>query len=151
MENFVFLLLGIKSNDLSFGKKFFLNFLSRIWLVSISSWQKLGSLLHFIWSFRKMSHNYSFVVLKYLFWNELTFLFTYDVIITFYQKQPFADFLQKMCFYIFCSIHRKTSVLESLLACKFIKKRLQHRCFLANIAKFLRTAFLKNFSERLLL
>ena len=25
-----------------------------------------------------MSHNYSFVVLKYLFWNELTFLFTYD-------------------------------------------------------------------------
>ena len=27
-----------------------------------------------------MSHNYSFVVLKYLFWNELTFLVTYDVI-----------------------------------------------------------------------
>ena len=27
-----------------------------------------------------MSHNYSFVVLKYLFWNELTFIVTYDVI-----------------------------------------------------------------------
>ena len=27
-----------------------------------------------------MSHNYSFVVLKHLFWNELTFLVTYDVI-----------------------------------------------------------------------
>ena len=27
-----------------------------------------------------MSHNYSFVVVKYLFWNELTFLVTYDVI-----------------------------------------------------------------------
>ena len=27
-----------------------------------------------------MIHNYSFVVLKYLFWNELTFLVTYDVI-----------------------------------------------------------------------
>ena len=27
-----------------------------------------------------MSHNYSFVVLRYLFWNELTFLVTYDVI-----------------------------------------------------------------------
>ena len=27
-----------------------------------------------------MSHNYSFVVLKYLFWNELTFLVSCDVI-----------------------------------------------------------------------
>ena len=44
--------------------------------------------------------------------------------------------------------HRKTPVLESLFnkvahlkACSFIKKRLQHRCFHVNIAKFLRTAF----------
>ena len=28
-----------------------------------------------------------------------------------------------------------------LNACNFIKKRLQHRCFALNIAKFLRTAF----------
>ena len=27
-----------------------------------------------------MSHNCGFVVLKYLFWNELTFLVTYDTI-----------------------------------------------------------------------
>ena len=27
-----------------------------------------------------MIYNYSFVVLKYLLWNELTFLVTYDVI-----------------------------------------------------------------------
>ena len=27
-----------------------------------------------------MSHNYIFFVLKYLFWNGLTFLVTYDVI-----------------------------------------------------------------------
>ena len=27
-----------------------------------------------------MSHNYSFLVLKYLFWKELTFLIIYDVI-----------------------------------------------------------------------
>ena len=27
-----------------------------------------------------MSHNYSFVVLKHLIWNELTFLVTYNVI-----------------------------------------------------------------------
>ena len=29
-------------------------------------------------------------------------------------------------------------------ACNFIKSRLQHRCFLVNIAKFLRTAFFCN-------
>ena len=36
-------------------------------------------------------------------------------------------------------------------SCNFIKKRLQHRCFLVNIAKFLRTPILKNICERLLL
>ena len=61
-----------------------------------------------------------------------------------------------------CSIkeaaQRKTPVLESLfdkvaalLACNFIKKRLQHRCFAVNIAKFLRTLILKKICERLLL
>ena len=33
----------------------------------------------------------------------------------------------------------------------FIKKRLEHRCFFANIEKFLRTPILKNICERLLL
>ena len=33
----------------------------------------------------------------------------------------------------------------------FIKKRLQHRCFLDNAVKFLRTVILKNICERLLL
>ena len=33
----------------------------------------------------------------------------------------------------------------------FIKKRLQHRCFAVNIAKFLRSTILKNIYERLLL
>ena len=52
----------------------------------------------------------------------------------------------------------KTSVLEShynkargLQVCNFIKKRLQQRVFLVNIAKFLRTTILKNICERLLL
>ena len=40
---------------------------------------------------------------------------------------------------------------EGLQACNFIKKRLQHRCFLGNVAKFLRTPILKNTCERLLL
>ena len=36
-------------------------------------------------------------------------------------------------------------------ACSFIKKRLWHRCFPVNFAKFLRTPFLQNTSGRLLL
>ena len=54
------------------------------------------------------------------------------------------------------NIHRKTPVLQSLFnkvatlqTCNFTKKRLQHRCFLMNIATFLRTPILKNISERL--
>ena len=48
-------------------------------------------------------------------------------------------------------MHRETPVLKSLFnkvaglkACSFIKKRLQHRCFPVNIAKFLRAPILKN-------
>ena len=39
----------------------------------------------------------------------------------------------------------------ALKAGYFIKKRLHHRCFPANIAKFLRTPILKNSCKRLLL
>ena len=53
--------------------------------------------------------------------------------------------------------YRKTPVLGSLFnkvvglqACNYIKKRVQHRCFLWNFRKFLRTSFLKNICERLL-
>ena len=53
----------------------------------------------------------------------------------------------------FAILTRKTPVFESLLnkvarleACHFIRKRLQYRCFPVNIAKFLRTVFLKNTS-----
>ena len=49
------------------------------------------------------------------------------------------------------------SVLESLFnknkdvrVCNFIKKRLQHRCFPVNIAKFLRTAYFKDLLRWLL-
>ena len=58
----------------------------------------------------------------------------------------------------FSNIYRKTAMLESLFykvaglkAYIFIKKRLQHRCFAVNIAKFLRTPILKNVCKRLLL
>ena len=38
-----------------------------------------------------------------------------------------------------------------LQACNFIENRLQHRCFLVNIAKLLSTPILKNICERLIL
>ena len=55
-------------------------------------------------------------------------------------------------------VTRKAPVLESFLnkaaslqACNFIKQRLQQRCSLVNIEKFLRTTFWKKIFERLLL
>ena len=38
---------------------------------------------------------------------------------------------------------------QALRPCNFIKKRLQHRCFPVNIAKFLRKLILKNICQRL--
>ena len=59
------------------------------------------------------------------------------------QKQLFSGVLQSRRSYKFCNIHRKTSVLplfnknrSVLQACNFIKKRVQHRCFPVNVAKF---------------
>ena len=57
------------------------------------------------------------------------------------------------------NVHKKTQLCWSLFlkkvtdlkVCNFIKKRLQHRFFSVNIAKFLRTLTLKNICERLLL
>ena len=51
------------------------------------------------------------------------------------QKQPLESFYKK----------------DGLQACNFIKKRLHHRYFPVNIAKFLRTSILKNTCEWLLL
>ena len=66
--------------------------------------------------------------------------------------------LKKRCSLKLCNIFRKTPVLGSLFNkvvglqdCKYIKKRLQHRCFVRHLRKFLRTSFLKNICERLLL
>ena len=62
---------------------------------------------------------------------------------------PPVVFCKKLLFVKLCNIHMKTPVLKSLL--NFIKKRLQHRCFPVNIAKFLSTSILKNICVRLLL
>ena len=52
------------------------------------------------------------------------------------QNQSSGTVLQKMCFYKFHKIDKKTP-----------KKRVKHRCFLVNFAKFLKRSFLKNPSE----
>ena len=63
------------------------------------------------------------------------------------QKQPQADVFQNIGvlknFAIFTGKHLCWSLFK---ACIFIKKKLQHRCFLVNIVTFLRTAFLQNTS-----
>ena len=72
------------------------------------------------------------------------------------EKQSPEMFYKRHCSSQFRNIRRKTLVLESLFnnvaglkACNFIKKRLQHRCFPVNIAKFLRTLILKSIWEGL--
>ena len=56
------------------------------------------------------------------------------------------------------NIHKETVMLESLFnkvaglkVWNFVLKRLQHRCFPVNMAKFLRAPVMKNTCERLLL
>ena len=69
------------------------------------------------------------------------------------QKQLFIGVFQSRCSKKFHNIHRKTPVLKSLFdkvagltAHNFNKKRLLHRCFPVNIAKFLRTGlFIEHF------
>ena len=67
----------------------------------------------------------------------------------FLQVKPPEVFCKKRCSQNFRKIHRKTTV---PVACNIIlKKRLWHRCFPVNFAKFLRTPLLQNTSGWLLL
>ena len=96
---------------------------------------------------------------KYVFHNKFRMIIFHD------QKTfslNFKSSRSQMFFKIdvlrkFRNIHRNTHVLELLFsivaeleACNCIKKRLQHRCFLVNIAKIFRTPILKNICEQLL-
>ena len=92
-------------------------------------------------------------------WNSSLRCFpTFHQLSIILHKQPPEVFCEKSCSGKFCNIHRKAPVLESLFhkvvglqVCNFIKQKLQHRCFLCNLAKFVRTSILKNICERLLL
>ena len=71
-------------------------------------------------------------------------------------KQSPELFCKKRSSEKFRKIHRKILVLEPLFnkvarlqACSFIKKRLQHRCFHVDFAKFLRTTILNSICERM--
>ena len=72
---------------------------------------------------------------------------------SFIKKQPLQRFCKKGVLKKFHKIHLKTPVSESLFnrlsglrPASLLKKRLQHRCFQVNFAKFLRTPFLHNTS-----
>ena len=65
-----------------------------------------------------------------------------------FQKQPPDVFCKKIVLRNFAKCHMKTPVPEHL---QLYSKRLWHRCFPVNFAKFLRTPFLQNTSGRLLL
>ena len=74
-----------------------------------------------------------------------------------FQKHLFADVLQNRVLKFFVKF-LETDLCWSLFLIKlqpsgleFLKKRLQHRCFPVNFVKYLRTPFLQNTSERLLL
>ena len=68
------------------------------------------------------------------------------------QKQPPKVFYNKSFFKNFAISTGKhlSWSLFLIKACNFIKKRLQHRCFSVNIAKFSTTHIVKNICKRLL-
>ena len=83
--------------------------------------------------------------------HKTTFRWRYETVCFFNTPtQPPEVFCKKRCSQKFRNIHKKTPVLESLFnnvtalqVWNFVKKRLQHRCFPVNNAKFLRTPILK--------
>ena len=83
------------------------------------------------------------------FYNHIKVLEKYNEEKVFYKKtvlNNFAIFTEKnLCW---CLFFNKNAGLQ---VCNIIENRLQHRCFLVNIAKFLRTHILKNICEQLLL
>ena len=96
------------------------------------------------------------IVLYILFgYSKGIHLFLFNLKTSKVQKQPLGMFCKKAVLKNFATF-TQTSVLESLFnkveglkVCKFIKKRLQHRCFPVNIANFLKTSILENINELL--
>ena len=77
---------------------------------------------------------YRFIITRELYLLTEIFILIETLIKLCLHKQPTEVFYKK-----------------KLQACNFVEKRPQHRCFLVNIPKYLRTSLLKNIYERLLL
>ena len=92
-------------------------------------------------------------LLKNRFWHRF-----FPVNFAKFLRTPFSQNTSGRRLLKLCNIYGKLPVLGSLfskvvglLGCSYIKKGLQHRCFLPNLQKDLRIPFLKNICERLLL
>ena len=84
-------------------------------------------------------------------WKDLVKIYEHSQKVV--QKQPPEVFCKKRCSLKFPKIHRKTPLTATALTtpAALLKKRLRHRYFPVNFAKFLRTTFLQNNFGRLLL
>ena len=96
-------------------------------------------------SFKNFSSFLSKILITHFEWNE-KYLTKFCYKVLYLQKEPTKVFCKKVAlkyFAIFTERHVSESLFNKLAvqkACNLIKKRLQHRCFLMNIAKYLRTA-----------
>ena len=114
-------------------------------------WRRSGV---FVVKFKPISH----LVLVFLLLTLNRYMPTGMTTFVDFKKQPPEVLCKESCSLELRKFHRKTPVLESLFnritglkGCKFIKKRLQHRCFPVKFKTFLRAPILKNICKRLLL
>ena len=98
--------------------------------------------------------------MEYVLHNKFSMIMFYDkkILSLNFKSSRLQMFFKIGVLKNFCNIHMKAPVLDApfnkvagLELCNFIKKILQHRCFPANIAKFLRTPILNNICEQVLL
>ena len=87
--------------------------------------------------------NFAIILRTPFFTEQLWWLLLVIAVCQVHYKNPVMQFCKR--------IHGFLQQYPCCKLCNFVKKRLQHSCFLVNIAKFLRTPILKNFCERLLL
>ena len=143
LENFVFLHLRIKSNDLLVSKKVFLHFLPQIWLFSISSgrgWDRFNI------SFDLLKSCTQIFVLEWISFSRYWWC-NNEHFIRSSSLQMFFKRCVLKCFAIFTG----RRLCWSLFWPATLLKKLQLMCFVVNIAKFLRTPILKNSCDQLFL
>ena len=136
--------------------------------VPLTAYSMSETLFKCFWCTMNMSlFNAMFLMLRFLFrclycqyFEQISRL---DLLFTCYQfciesRRSHRGVVYKRCSLKLSNIYRKTSVLGSLFnkfvglqVFHYIKQRFQHRYFLPNLQKILKTPILKNICERLLL